>query len=72
MKNFHSARYYEKRLFELQTVADAIGYHIDSDADYIRACRLMPDSVTGAVSPAVVAAYMAVCERVDSVRRAAK
>lgn len=72
MKNFHSARYYEKRLFKLQAVADSIGYHIDSDADYLRACRLMPDSAMAAVPPAVVAAYMAACERVASVRRATK
>lgn len=72
MKNFHSVRYYEKRLFKLQTVADSIGYHIDSDADYLRACRIMPISATETVSPAFLAAYMAVCERVNSVRRVTK
>nr|DAH60805.1 MAG TPA: hypothetical protein [Caudoviricetes sp.] len=42
MKNLHSIRYYEKRLYKLQAVADSIGYDIDDNRDYIRATALLP------------------------------
>ena len=41
MKNYHSVRYYEKRLYKLQTAADAIHYPIDDNTDYIRATALL-------------------------------
>lgn len=42
MKNLHSICYYEKRLAELERVADSIGYAINDNADYIRATAILP------------------------------
>lgn len=70
MKNYHSIRYYEKRLYKLQSVADAIGYNIDGNGHYKAACALLP--LTGKdISGAFFRAYSAACEAVEMARREA-
>ena len=77
MKKLHSIRYYEKRLANLERVADSIGYPIDDNADYIRATALLPLTVNeggehGAAIPAAFFKhYGAVCEAVGNARREA-
>ena len=70
MKNYHSIRYYEKRLCKLQTAADAIGYNIDDNGHYKAACKLLP--LTGKDVPgAFFGAFVAACEAVEKARREA-
>ena len=73
MKNYHSVRYYEKRLYKLQTVADSINYPIDDNRDYICATTLLP--LPGTEKEAIPAAffrhYGAACEAVEMARREA-
>ena len=70
MKNLHSIRYYEKRLANLERVADSINYPIDDNGDYIRATALLPLTVCeggerGANIPAAFFQhYIAACEAV--------
>ena len=70
MKNLHSIRYYEKRLANLERVADSISYAIDDNSDYIRATALLPLTVNeggerGATIPAAFFRhYNAACEAV--------
>ena len=77
MKNLHSIRYYEKRLANLERVADSISYAIDDNADYIRATALLPLTVCeggerGANIPAAFFRhYSAACEAVEMARREA-
>ena len=77
MKNLHSARYYEKRLLNLERVADSINYPINDNADYIRATELLPLTVCegGERSANIPAAffhhYNAACEAVEVARREA-
>ena len=77
MKNSHSIRYYEKRLVNLERVADSINYPIDDNADYIRATAILPLTVNeggehGAAIPAAFFRhYSAVCESVEMARREA-
>lgn len=77
MKNYHSIRYYEKRLKRLEVVADSIRYPIDDNADYIRATALLPLSVelggTGkeTIPTAFFRHYGAACEPVEMARREA-
>ncbi len=42
MKNYHSVRYYGKRLYKLQNAADAIGYAIDENKAYKAARKALP------------------------------
>lgn len=68
MKNYHSIRYYEKRLKKLETVADSIDYNIDDNGHYKAACELLP--LTGKDIPgAFFRAYMRACEAVEMARR---
>ena len=75
MKNYHSIRYFEKRLYKLQAAADSMGYNIDENRDYIRATALLPLSVelggTGkeAIPAAFFLHYGAACEAVEMARR---
>ena len=78
MKNSHSVRYYEKRLVNLERVADSINYPIDDNADYIRATALLPLTVNegGEHGATILAAffrhYSAACEAVEMARREAE
>lgn len=75
MKNLHSIRYYEKRLANLERVADSINYPIDDNTDYIRATALLPLTVCegGERRETIPAAffrhYGAACEAVEIARR---
>lgn len=77
MENVHSIRYYEKRLLNLERVADSINYPIDDNADYIRATAILPLAVCeggerGANIPAAFFRYYsAACEAVEMARREA-
>lgn len=77
MKNYHSIRYYEKRLKRLEAVADKINYPIDENANYIRAMALLPLHVelggTGKepIPAAFFRHYSAACEAVEMARREA-
>ena len=77
MKKVHSIRYYEKRLLNLERVADSICYSIDDNTDYIRATALLPLSVelggTGkeTIPAAFFRHYCAACEAVEMARREA-
>lgn len=35
----HTVKYWDSKLYQLQTLADSISYHIDSDADYLQICN---------------------------------
>ena len=78
MKNLHSIRYYEKRLANLERVADSIGYPVDDNADYIRATAILPltENEGGEHGAAIPAAffrhYGAACESVAMARREAE
>lgn len=65
----HSVRYYDSLLYRLQKQADVSGYHIDSDPDYLTACRLLPCSAYAKAPVDVLPLLYAVGERVESVRR---
>ena len=77
MKNLHSVRYYEKRLKNLETLADSINYPIDKNFNYVRAAELLPLSVelggTGKepIPAAFFRHYNAACEAVEVARREA-
>ena len=77
MKNLHSIRYYEKRLANLERIADSINYPIDDNTDYIRATALLPLTVCeggerGANIPAAFFRhYSAACDAVEMARREA-
>lgn len=40
----HTVKYWDSKLYQLQKLADSIGYHIDSDEDYLQICKLLPAS----------------------------
>lgn len=65
----HSVRYYDGLLYRLQKQADASGYHIDSDPDYIAACAAMPSNQYKKAPIDVLPLLYRVGERIDSVRR---
>lgn len=71
MKNNHSIRYYEKRLYKLQNTADDIGYAIDENKAYKAACKALPVpgyDDTSIIPEAFFRAYMAACEAVEMAR----
>lgn len=65
----HSVRYYDTLLKRLEHKADASGYHIDSDPDYLTACHMLPCSVHAKAPEAVLPLLYRVGERVESVRK---
>ena len=75
MEKSHSVRYYEKRLLNLERVADYIGYAIDDNTDYIRATAILPLTVNeggergSAIPAAFFRHYSAACEAVEVARR---
>ena len=67
----HSIRYYDGLLYRLQKQADAIGYHIDSDPDYIAACACQPATLSGRTKKAsadILPLLYRVGERLDAVK----
>lgn len=64
----HTVKYWDKKLYQLQTVADRAGYHIDGDLDYLTICRLLPTSSSKPVPAEILPLFYNVVERVQSVK----
>lgn len=65
----HSVKYYDGLLYRLQKQADALGYDLDHDQDYLQVCAAMPSSRYKKAPADVLPLLYAVGERVESVRR---
>lgn len=64
----HSVKFWDSKLYQLQTVADRAGYHIDSDADYLQICKLLPSSRNKPAPAEILPLFYKVVERVQSVK----
>ena len=64
----HTVKYWDSKLYQLQTVADRAGYHIDSDADYLSICQLLPASSSKPAPVEILPLFYNVVERVQSVK----
>lgn len=64
----HTVKFWDSKLYQLQTVADSIGYHIDSDADYLTICQLLPASRSKPAPVEILPLFYKVVERVQSVK----
>ena len=64
-----SVRYYDGLFFRLQRKADAIGYDINHDQDYIAACAVMPSSQYKKVPADILPLLYRVGERVEIARK---
>lgn len=64
----HTVKYWDSKLYQLQTVADRAGYHIDSDADYLQICKLLPVSRSKPAPVEILPLFYKVSERVQSVK----
>ena len=64
----HTVKYWDSKLYQLQTVADRAGYHIDSDADYLQICKLLPASRNKQAPVEILPLFCNVVERVQSVK----
>lgn len=74
MKNNHSVKYYEKRLYKLQNAADTIGYNIDDNGHYKAACKALPVpgyDDTSSIPDVFFKAFNAACEAVEIARKEA-
>lgn len=64
----HTVKFWGTRLYRLQTVADRVGYHIDSDVDYLQICKLLPASRNKPAPVEILPLFYNVSERVQSVK----
>lgn len=64
----HTVKYWDSKLYQFQTVADRAGYHIDSDADYLTICQLLPTSRSKPAPVEILPLFYKVVERVQSVK----
>ena len=64
----HTVKYWDSKLYQLQELADSINYHIDSDADYLQVCKLLPASRSKAAPAEILPLFCKVVERVQSVK----
>lgn len=64
----HTVKYWDSKLYQLQTVADRAGYHIDSDADYLTICQLLPVSRSKPAPVEILPLFYNVVERMQSVK----
>ena len=64
----HTVKYWDSKLYQLQTVADRAGYHIDSDADYLTICQLLPTSRSKPAPVEILPLFYNVVERVQTVK----
>lgn len=64
----HTVKYWDSKLYQLQKLADSINYHIDSDADYLAICQLLPVSKNKPAPAAILPLFYKVIERVQSVK----
>lgn len=65
----HTVKYWDAKLYHLQKLADSINYHIDSDADYLQICQLLPSSRNKAAPSEILPLFYNVVERVQSVKK---
>lgn len=64
----HTVKYWDSKLYQLQKMADSINYHIDSDADYLQMCKLLPVSRSKSAPADILPLFYNVVERVMSVK----
>ena len=64
----HTVKYWDAKLYQLQTVADRAGYHIDSDRDYLQICKMLPASRNKPAPAEILPLFYNVVERVQSVK----
>ena len=64
----HTVKYWDKKLLSLQRLADSVGYDIDSDADYLNVCQLLPTSRSKSAPIDILPLFYNVAERVQSVK----
>ena len=64
----HTVKYWDSKLYQLQKLADSINYHIDSDADYLQICKLLPSSRSKAAPVVILPLFYNVVKRVQSVK----
>ena len=64
----HTVKYWDSKLYQLQKLADSINYHIDSDADYLSICQLLPTSSIKPAPVEILPLFYNVVERVQSVK----
>lgn len=64
----HTVKYWDSKLYQLQTLADSISYHIDSDSDYLQICKLLPASRNKPAPAEIRSLFYNVVERVQSVK----
>ena len=64
----HTVKYWDSKLYQLQKLADSINYHIDSDADYLAICKLLPVSRSKPAPVEILPLFYNVVERVQSVK----
>ena len=64
----HTVKYWDKKLLSLQRLADSVRYDIDSDADYLQICKLLPASSSKPVPVEILPLFYKVAERVQSLK----
>ena len=64
----HTVKYWDKKLLSLQRLADSVGYDIDSDADYLQICKLLPVSISKPAPVEILPLFYNVTERVQSLK----
>lgn len=64
----HTVKYWDSKLYQLQKLADSINYHIDSDADYLQICKLLPVLRSKPAPVEILPLFYNVVERVQSVK----
>lgn len=64
----HTVKYWDSKLYQLQKLADTINYHIDSDADYLTICQLLPASNNNPAPVEILPLFYKVVERMQSVK----
>ena len=64
----HTVKYWDSKLYQLQKLADSIKYDIDSDADYLTICQLLPVSRNKTAPIEILPLFYNVVERVQSVK----
>ena len=64
----HTVKYWDKKLYQLQRLADSIKYDIDSDADYLTIFQLLPVSTSKPAPVEILPLFYKVVERMQSVK----
>ena len=64
----HTVKYWDKKLLSLQCLADSVRYDIDSDADYLQICKLLPESISKPAPVEILPLFYNVVSRIQSVK----